>query len=123
MSPTPEEAAVRPFAGGAEGSAPAFNEAWHAQALAIADTLIRAGLIKADAWSAALGQALETTQARQDDEAAYYAAVMSALETLTANLEGVGGTALEHRTEAWREAYLSTPHGEPVALSNRPDDE
>ena len=106
---------VEPFNASA-GTAPNFNEAWHAQALAIADSLIRAGRITPAEWSATLGEALETTQAQRDDEAAYYAAVLLALETLSARLEGMDDAALSARTEAWRQAYLSTPHGEPVRL-------
>jgi hypothetical protein len=109
---------VQPFRSGDTcDAAPAFNEAWHAQALAVADSLIRAKRVTPAEWSTALGDALTATQAQQDDEAAYYAAVLQALETLTNKLDGMNNATLETRTEAWRAAYLSTPHGEPVQLT------
>ena len=36
---------------------PAFAEAWQAEALAIADTLVQNGLFSAGDWSEALGEA------------------------------------------------------------------
>lgn len=114
-----EASAVEPFrARASTHEAPVFSEAWHAQALAVADSLIRANRVTPSDWSAALGAALEGTQAEQDDEAAYYAAVLLAVETLSTKLGGIDNAALDARTEAWRAAYLSTPHGEPVQLAD-----
>ena len=111
--------ALEPFRASASAhEAPVFSEAWHAQALAVADSLVRANRVTPGDWSAALGAALETTQAEQDDEATYYAAVLLAVETLGTKLDGMDTAALEARTEAWRAAYLSTPHGEPVQLAD-----
>lgn len=114
---------VKPFASGADTDcAPVFSEAWHAQALAIADSLIRAGRVSPAQWSAALGAALEKNTDDRDAEDAYYTAVLGAVETLGTRLDGMSEQTLDARTEAWRAAYLSTPHGEPVKLADASDD-
>ena len=47
--------------------------------------------------------------------ATYYEAALAALEELAADA-GIGAGTLDARVEAWRAAYLATPHGEPVEL-------
>ena len=50
--------------------------------------------------------------------AAYYRQWLAALETIV-GLKGAASTAeISERQEAWREAYLKTPHGQPVELSH-----
>ena len=43
---------------------PVFKEPWHAQALALADSLVRAGAFTATEWAEALGAALKTADAQ-----------------------------------------------------------
>ena len=115
MSP-PEPAAAAPLKRLDGG--PVFDEPWQAQALALADTLIGDGTIAAADWSAALGAALVAAQSEgaPDTVETYYRAVVVALEELTERHGGIGAEALAARREAWRQAYLTTPHGEPVVL-------
>ena len=103
----------------AETGAPVFAEAWHAEALAIAFALSKAGLFTAAEWSEALGAALRAHDRHEGDEAPghYYEAVLAALETLIAARSPATGAALDPRVEAWRRAYLRTPHGKPVELA------
>lgn len=116
----PEAApALRPLA--RQDGEPVFNEAWQAQTLGLAATLVEAGMFSAAQWSDSLGAALKQAAAdgRPDDTETYYAAALNALETLLAD-GPVSGTELTARTAAWRRAYLNTPHGAPVELSNDP---
>ena len=42
---------------------PVFTDPWQAQALALADTLVKNGMFSATEWSEALGQSLRDAQA------------------------------------------------------------
>lgn len=97
---------------------PAFNEAWQAQALAIADSLVQGEMFTANAWSAALGQALNDAETREeaDTQETYYACVLSALENLVDSNSEIDQKAMTKKREDWEAAYLSTPHGQPVQL-------
>ena len=113
---TAGDAGLKPLAG-VDGE-PVFAEAWQAQALAIADNLVQQGLFSASAWSEALGQALRDAQARgdADDQETYYRCVVSALESLIAAHSDIDLQAMTDRRRDWEEAYLATPHGQPVKL-------
>ncbi len=102
----------------ARAGAGTFAEPWHAQVLAIANGLTVAGLFSRDDWAAALGAALRAAEAggAPDTDATYYAAALAALEGLVAARDPATGGALSPRIEAWRQAYLHTPHGKPVVL-------
>jgi nitrile hydratase accessory protein len=97
---------------------PAFAEAWQAEALAIADTLVQNGMFSAGAWSAALGEALQqaASSGASDDQETYYRCVLSALEGLVARHSAIDLQAMTGKRKDWEAAYLSTPHGQPVKL-------
>lgn len=101
---------------------PTFDEAWQAQSLAIADTLVNAGVVTAKRWAEALGSELKSAAraGAADDADTYYLAVLGAVEKLLRQIEIIGRDELDARVEAWRQAYLSTPHGEPVELQAAP---
>jgi len=113
----PEAAAIRPREGNPD--APVFAEPWHAQVLAVAHGLSASGLFSASDWATALGAALRDGEARgePDTDETYYAAALTALERLVAERSPATGVALAGRIEAWRRAYLATPHGKPVELA------
>ncbi|MCP5156088.1 MAG: nitrile hydratase accessory protein [Ectothiorhodospiraceae bacterium] len=98
---------------------PAFDEPWQAQVMGLAFTLMERGAFDNVAWSDALGAALAdaTGRGEPDDASTYYRAALTALETLMAGADRVRTTDLDARTEAWRRAYLNTPHGQPVELA------
>jgi nitrile hydratase accessory protein len=102
---------------------PTFDEAWQAQSLAIADTLVDAGVVTATRWAEALGSELKSAaRARAADDAdTYYLAVLAAVEKLLRHIEIIGRDELDARVEAWRQAYLNTPHGKPVELRAAPE--
>ena len=111
-----QQSALKPLA--AVDGNPAFDEAWQAQALAIADSLVRAGLFSAGEWSDALGAALKLAESEgaTDNQETYYQCVLSALEGLVAIHSEIDQQAMAGKRRDWEQAYLSTPHGQPVKL-------
>jgi len=97
---------------------PAFDEAWHAQVLAMADTLVRAGRLTAGDWAATLGAHLAAAEAAgaPDTTDTYYTAALDALEALTTEATDLTPAMLEARKNQWARAYRQTPHGQPVRL-------
>ncbi len=105
---------VAPLA--ARDDAPAFDEPWQAQLLGLAYALTQAGVFTPAAWSDTFGAELRAAAARgaTDNQSTYYEAALAALEHLTAGR--VSDAELGTRVAAWRRAYQSTPHGQPVTL-------
>lgn len=97
---------------------PTFDEAWQAQALAMADAMVQAGHFTASAWAEALGAELAAAEARGDPDTldTYYHAVLAALETLAATSAGISRAEQDQRRADWEAAYRRTPHGQPVEL-------
>ena len=95
-----------------------FEEPWQAQAWVLAHALADRGLFSLVEWSDALGAAIRARGA--DDGAAYYDAVLEALEMLIVQKGAASPADLSHMKEAWREAYEATPHGKPVELKKSP---
>ncbi|MDH3218655.1 MAG: nitrile hydratase accessory protein [Gammaproteobacteria bacterium] len=108
--------ALKPLA--AVDGEPAFEEPWQAQVLAIADTLVQNGMFSAGEWSEALGAALQQAASASavDNQETYYRCALDALETLVARHSEIDESAMSGKRKAWEEAYLSTPHGQPVNL-------
>ncbi len=96
---------------------PAFDEPWHAQVLAIADTFVKEGRFSANDWSETLGAALQKVADKPDTTDTYYTAALDALETLTTQATDLTPDTLNTRKEEWARAYQHTPHGLPVLLS------
>ena len=101
----------------AEG--PVFREPWEAQAFALAVHLSDSGLFTWKEWTEAFGAEIKAAQASGDPDLGdtYYEHWTRALEKLAAEKSAVSGDAMDTRTEQWRQAYLNTPHGQPVDLS------
>jgi len=95
-----------------------FDEAWHAQTLALADALTKAGYFTSSDWATTLGAALRDADAtgHADTPETYYNAALKALETLTARHTDLAPQDLSKRKSAWEKAYHNTPHGKPVLL-------
>ena len=113
---THAEATLRPLVN-VDGD-PVFDEAWQAEALAIADTLVSEGMFSAGAWSEALGKALRVAESEGavDNQETYYNCVLSALEQLIAEHSEIDRQTMAGKRKDWEQAYLSTPHGQPVHL-------
>jgi nitrile hydratase accessory protein len=102
----------------AEG--PGYEEPWQAQAFACAMQLSRAGLFTRSEWAEALGREIRLHPARDGERpvAAYYRQVLDALDRLIREKGAISSAELATRIEAWRQAYLNTPHGQAVELRN-----
>lgn len=102
-----------------EPGAPVFAEPWHAEVLGIAHALTRAGMFAASEWAETLGAEIRrrNESGEPDTDETYYRAALAALERLVGAKWPETGAALRERVEAWRRAYLNTPHGRPVTLA------
>lgn len=98
---------------------PVFAEPWQAEAFALAVQLCEAGLFTRAEWASTLGAEIERAQRAGDPDLGdtYYHHWLRALERLVAVKGIVPPAAVDERTEAWRHAYLATPHGRPVELA------
>jgi nitrile hydratase accessory protein len=97
---------------------PAFAEPWMAQVFACAVHLSRNGLFTWNEWVDVFSAEVKTHPQRPGEaaNAAYYRQWLAALETIV-GLKGAASTAeISERQETWRQAYLNTPHGQPVEL-------
>ena len=97
---------------------PVFNAPWEAQAFSLVIALHEQGLFSWDEWALQLSKQISLAQAAGDPDLgdSYYQHWVKALEQLVelkglANFQEIGSMAT-----LWREAYLHTPHGEPVEL-------
>jgi nitrile hydratase accessory protein len=113
---TDAEASLRPLFN--VNGDPVFDEPWQAEALAIADVLVSEGMFSAGAWSEALGKALRVAESEGavDNQVTYYNCVLSALEQLVGEYSEIDQQAMAGKRKDWEQAYLSTPHGQPVRL-------
>jgi nitrile hydratase accessory protein len=98
---------------------PVFAEPWQAHAFALAVRLADAGRFSSSEWAAALGEEIRAAQERGDPDRGptYYQHWLNALERLCVAKGLVSDVGLRQRKEQWRQAYLHTPHGQPVELS------
>ena len=104
---------------------PDFEEPWQGEALALVVSLHRAGYFEWREWVGALSTEI-AHDAASTSERPYYQQWLAAIEKLLAAKELVADGERETRKRAWRDAYLSTPHGEAVLLnreSTRPEEE
>ena len=98
---------------------PVFAEAWQARAFALMLKLSEREHFTPKEWTLALARELQNAAQRgaPADGSHYYEHWLAALEALVV-VKGLASTAsLHERKEAWRNAYLSTPHGKPVELT------
>ncbi|NQU57832.1 MAG: nitrile hydratase accessory protein [Rhodospirillales bacterium] len=98
---------------------PVFQEPWEAQAFALAVELSRLGLFTWPEWTEIFSKEIAAAQAAGDPDLGdtYYHHWARALEKLIASKGGINDAAISERAEAWRRAYLNTPHGQPIELT------
>ena len=106
--------------------APLFAEPWQARAFALVLKLAERGHFTSSEWTAALsrqvapaGDSLASRSVAGDDGSRYYEHWLAALEKLVVDKGLTDTAALNARKDAWRDAYLHTPHGQPVELPSR----
>lgn len=99
---------------------PVFSEPWQAQAFSLAVHLIESGKISWQQWAQALGEEIAGAAAQgiAEDGSGYYELWLRALEKLVTDANLVQENELAELEAAWRQAYLDTPHGQPVQLAD-----
>ena len=104
-----------------DAGGPVFAEPWQAEAFALAVRLSAQGYFSWQEWAAALAQELagEPQHGASENSAHYYHCWLTALERLVVAKGLADPASLLAQREAWAEAYRTTPHGLPVALSTR----
>lgn len=97
---------------------PAFEAPWHAQVFALTVALNEAGQFTWRDWAARFGATLRAHGAGAELNGGddYFAAWIETLEGLMIDAGAAGADEVCEVTEAWRRAYLDTPHGAPVSL-------
>jgi nitrile hydratase accessory protein len=103
-----------------EREGPVFEEPWQATAFARAVHLSERGAVRWSEWSAALGQEIQAAVGDAAPVDRYFEHWLRALEHICAEKGMVNPTEIRARQEAWRRAYLDTPHGQPVELAVAP---
>ncbi|MEM7189987.1 MAG: nitrile hydratase accessory protein [Pseudomonadota bacterium] len=95
-----------------------FEAPWHADLFATTHALARAGAFDWADWAEAFGAALAKADAdgAPKDGSTYYDIWLGALEQFLADRGLADAGTLSELNDAWRDAYLSTPHGQPVTL-------
>ena len=98
---------------------PVFAEPWHAQAFALAVHLSESGLFSWKEWSQTINDEIIKAQNAGDLDLGktYYEHWLNALELLVRKKGIFNFEELVKRKEKWRDAYLQTPHGDPVKLT------
>jgi nitrile hydratase accessory protein len=110
-----DEATLRELAVPRAEAVPVFAAPWEASAFAMVLALHRAGRFEWREWVALLADEIRTAPP-DPTGAQYYERWSAALETLLGHLGLMSSEAIAERSEAWRRAYLATPHGAEVRL-------
>lgn len=97
---------------------PVFSEPWHAQVFALTVHLNEAGHFDWPDWAARFSATLAehglTKELDGGDD--YFTAWLQTLEALLAETAQAAPEDVTRLKTAWEQAYLSTPHGDPVHL-------
>ena len=96
-----------------------FDEPWQAELFALTVALSDAGLFGWAEWTRRFGAVLKAHGAGRelDGGADYFAAWLVTLEALLAEKGAAGADEVARVRLAWEEAYLATPHGQPVRVA------
>jgi nitrile hydratase accessory protein len=100
-------------------SGPIFNEPWEAQAFALVLALHKAGQFSWSEWTKYLSEEIKLAQQAGDLDfgKTYYQHWLRALEKISLAKGLTTNTDLMDKTDQWRQAYLTTPHGHPIDLN------
>ena len=95
-----------------------FNEPWQAQIFALAVSLSEAGLFSWKEWSDELSTTILEAQEFGDPDlgSTYYQYWLKTLERMLTSKEILDQTSTLQRMNIWEEAYLRTPHGQPIKI-------
>jgi nitrile hydratase accessory protein len=99
---------------------PVFDAPWQANVFGLTVHLFKSGAFDWSQWVKVMSEEIKAAPARPGERVndAYYRQWAAAFETLVGQLGIADPVAISQRAEQWRQAYLHTPHGAAVALSN-----
>lgn len=97
---------------------PAFEAPWHAQLFALTVHLNETGRFDWPAWAERFGATLKRHGLTKDLNGGddYFAAWLETLEAFLAETGNADPAQVNKTRDAWEQAYLRTPHGDPVHL-------
>ncbi len=97
---------------------PIFTEPWQAQAFALAVRLCEEGHFSWEEWVGTFSKQVVMAQENGDPDLGdtYYTHWLNTLEIMVSTKDIVSEQDLKKRKEKWRQAYLDTPHGQPIEL-------
>ncbi|MBO9412907.1 MULTISPECIES: nitrile hydratase accessory protein [unclassified Ruegeria] len=97
---------------------PAFSAPWHAQVFAVTVALNEAGRFDWPDWADRFSRTLKQhgLDRELDGGDDYFNAWLETLEHLLAEQGAAASEEVSSLQSAWEEAYLTTPHGQPVHL-------
>lgn len=99
---------------------PVFDKPWQAKAFSLIVHLHRAGLFPWAEWVQTFSKEINAAPAQPGESAndAYYRQWTAAMENMMTALNLTVPDEISRRTQEWRQAYLNTPHGQPIVLAN-----
>lgn len=97
---------------------PVFSEPWHAHVFALTVHLNESGHFDWPDWAARFSATLAKHGMNKnlDGGEDYFNAWLETLETLLAETKQAAPDDVDRIRSAWEQAYLTTPHGDPVHL-------
>ncbi len=102
----------------AEG--PVFDQPWQAHAFALVMRLHEAGNFTWEQWVRVFSREIASAPAQpgESHNDAYYRQWLTALEEIVVQSGLSDRETMAVRSDEWRQAYLNTPHGQPIELAN-----
>lgn len=101
-----------------EPEGPPFAEPWHGQVFALTVRMAQAGHFTWPEWTAAFAANLASASSAgaPKDASRYYDIWLDTFEQMLTERGLAEASLLQKLKQAWSEAYLHTPHGQPVTL-------
>ncbi|WP_170421998.1 nitrile hydratase accessory protein [Ruegeria arenilitoris] len=98
---------------------PVFAEPWHAQVFAVTVALNEAGRFDWSDWAARFSATLKRNGVHRELNSGddYFNAWLETLEALLVEQGSAAPGDVSQLRDKWEEAYLTTPHGQPVRLA------
>ncbi|WP_337020990.1 nitrile hydratase accessory protein [Pantoea anthophila] len=99
---------------------PVFDKPWQAKAFSLIVHLHQAGLFRWAEWVQIFSKEIKAAPAQPGESVndAYYRQWTAAMENMMTTLNLAVPDDISQRTQEWRQAYLNTPHGQPIVLAN-----
>ncbi len=100
---------------------PVFEQPWHAQVFALTVALNEAGRFDWPDWAARFSDTLARHGLARELDGGddYFQAWLETLESLLAEWGDAAPDDVSMLRTAWEDAYLTTPHGKPVRLTQQ----